>query len=191
MTNTIKINDYTDLYGTSNLKTMFGDKASEIGKIPFDIKNPFVDLNSIAKILGLTVSETDLSVDGFFKSQGKMIELNKNVSEGRKRFTLAHEMAHSINSADKENLQFRKFENYTPAERRDEQKANQLAAELLMPNKKLLVYLMKEALNSIGANPSGFDNFERDRALSEVAAKLKVSSQSLKYRLQNLRILGK
>lgn len=189
MINVTEINNYTDLYGQQQLNEIFENMAGEVGQIPFDINKPYVDLNKIAEILGLSVIETDLAVDGFFKSEGKEIQLNRNVSEGRKRFTLAHEMAHSIRNSDQTDLQFRKSGSYAPNEIKNEHAANGLAAKLLMPNKELLIYLMKESLTSIGADYRSFDAFEQDRALADVAEKLKVSSLSLKFRLQNLRIL--
>ncbi|GDZ84660.1 hypothetical protein LCIT_19020 [Leuconostoc citreum] len=180
--------EYSQLYDPAFLNK-FGSKKEEIGQLTLHDDNPVIDLNQIANILGLEVTEEDLAVDGFFKKVDKHIVINQNVSEGRKRFTLAHEIGHSQLGNDEPAIAFRGAESYTDDEQLKEVLANKFAAELLMPNKDLLIDLMKKALCDLGADPQHFGYFERDLALSDVSSRIKVSSEALKFRLLNLNVL--
>lgn len=190
----MNIKKYDDLYD-ANFLQKFGEKSSEIGDIPFDPQNPAINLNKIATILGFDVQQTEAEAelswewDGYIKRSDKKIVLNKNVSEGRQRFTLAHELGHSISDINVSDTSFRGKDEYNEQEKSEEKRANSFAAELLMPNKLLLVQLMKKALSDIGANPEKFSLLQKKTALSVVAKLLKVSPQALEYRLMNLNIL--
>lgn len=179
---------YADLYDRDFLNK-FGDKSEEIGQIPFDIQHPAIDLSKIADILDVNIKESDLKVkDGYVKRSDRNITINENISEGRKRFTIAHELGHYISNGT-EDVFYRGAESYDGSKQAEEREANSFAAELLMPNKKVLTDLMKRELVNIGSNPSRVSEFEIKTVIAKIAKLLQVSSQALEYRYINLNIL--
>jgi len=118
--------------------------------------HPPINVKQLIETMGITVIEIPFNnpgVSGCIKRSSKngqpVIIVNKNHMETRKRFTLAHELAHAILHStndlhvDTEQIYFRD-ENSQLAEDIKEIQANQFAAELLMPKHLLTEDIKKE-----------------------------------------------
>lgn len=139
-----------------------------------------VDPVAIAKKLGIEVYETELpaAVSGaIVKQKGRdaQILVQKDDSDNRKRFTIAHELGHFIAHSEDAGANTATFEY---VDLRDPQAsngsnpqeifANQFAAELLMPESKLRAIYPKVPATAI------------------LAARFSVSIEAMDYRLANL-----
>lgn len=115
-----------------------------------------VPIVNIATELGLDVYETDDFKDdlsGSIKKEGErfVIYVNSHQSPWRKRFTIAHEIAHFLKHKDKIDVEhFDSVKQPSPElhredgvvmtqeERKIEQEANEIAADILMPKEAFL-----------------------------------------------------
>ncbi|MDR3596874.1 ImmA/IrrE family metallo-endopeptidase [Clostridium sp.] len=132
-----------------------------------------VDIKAIIQDNGLIFEESDLpsSISGYLKYlDGKwIIGVNKNHNSKRQRFTIAHEFGHYIlhrreGTAFEDTTFFRKSN-----ESSIEYKANEFAAEILMPEE-----MIKKAIqNGI-------------KKIDELAEQFGVSVQAIKYRANEL-----
>lgn len=168
-------------------RTKMERKANEItkGNVP-------TDLNKIAQDFGASIHAESLDddVSGMLitssKSDKKIILVNKRNHENRKRFTIAHEIAHLIMHQDKEEvfidsrgsatLYFRSKEsidNIPLAERQ----ANEFASCILMPEGAIANYIKD--------NPIDLND---DVAVKIMANKFGVSIQALSIRLARLNL---
>lgn len=136
-------------------------------------------MREIANQLNITIIQYPFPNDisgVFFKKDGKLfIGVNESDSEYRQRFTIAHEIGHCIlhptellHYDRQEIVHFRAKNLATPAE----VEANYFAAELLMPEERILICVN----NGI-------------RSISELANRFKVSEEAMEYRLINLGLL--
>ena|SRR5579872_4877991 len=141
-----------------------------------------VDVKGIAEALGLRVWEASLpdaisgklfqdSVNG--GSEGYSITVNSNEPLRRKRFTIAHEIAHFVLHRDKigplgvvDDTWYR-----SGLSTNEEIEANRLAAEILMPEHLLRHYRFSAAMFNV----------------EQLANLFKVSSQAMSIRLSSLR----
>lgn len=131
------------------------DKIAEIIRRENGIEpSYFIDITELAKSLGCEVFEAefkDPSVSGLVTRgpKGEIIKINKDNTEERKRFTIAHELAHVIlhqNVAT--HVDYRKpYSTYDEDELRKEVQADMLAAAMLMP--KELVKQAWKKLNDV------------------------------------------
>ena len=153
-----------------------------------DAFNIPVRIDVVAHRLGLYIDEIPLDdeVSGILvveDNQGT-IGVNKFHSEVRRRFTIAHEIAHYILHRDKSELfidkKYTAFRNAdsSSGEMRIEIQANQFAASLLMP-----AILLKKEVAKLDDLDLG-----DDLALRRLAQKFDVSLQAMAYRLSNLGI---
>jgi len=144
-----------------------------IGIFPLDI------YCVIKKIFSIKIYETDIGKDvsGFLEKIGNTwaIYVNRNESEYRKRFTLAHELGHYIlhreipnNSLAFRDQIFFRDENTSPQEK----EANKFAANLLMPQDDFL-----KAIKD-GDNP-----------ILKLADKFKLSTAAVRYRAYQLGLI--
>lgn len=128
------------------------DKIKKI-LIDNDLYKAPIDVVKLANIFGLTIFQQELDYDGAILSKKdgfeidgekcyKAILININQIPTRKRFTIAHELAHWIVTpeSDRNNLYAHRDDNLTGFN--DEPEINDIASELLMP-----YGLIKEALN--------------------------------------------
>ncbi len=140
------------------------------------------DVTRIAKKLGLEVYEVEFEspdISGMIKTEAgnTIIYVNRNDNEGRKRFTIAHEIGHFIlhhKVVESEGIvDFRQStKNYTSeAELVRETQANMFAAALLLPKGEV-----KRAWDQI-------------HDIEEVAKIFHVSKKALVIRLDNLGLL--
>lgn len=122
----------------------------------WDLVNSFtppIDVRIIANRLGLSVIE-DISMDNDISGclenkRGQWcIYVNAFHNEQRKRFTIAHEIAHfvlhSSNTSSFKDISFFR----SPSSDKIEQEANKLAAEILMPT-EMYLHAIREGHNSI------------------------------------------
>ena len=139
---------------------------------------------TLAQREGIAVNNAKFSDDnlsGMIAKRGKnmTILVNRDDTPNRKRFTIAHELAHHFlhlagdgeyvdGEADlfRENLE--EDSEDSPSERRAEIQANIFAAALLMPEESIRVY------------------WERTGSVSAMAAAFGVSQEALGYRLARL-----
>jgi hypothetical protein len=151
------------------------------GASPGDIiryftKTPPPDVLGIAKALGLQVLEEELgpTIAGIIKSDpvgdGTIrysIIVNSADPYFRKRFTLAHEVAHFLLHRDKITHSFKEDRMYrSPLGGQLEEQANRLAADILMPRR-----LIRELLEQGIKTPAG------------LAAQFQVSLPAMEVRL--------
>lgn len=150
------------------------------------------DLEGIAGNFGATirVEKLDGDVSGMLitssKSSKKVILINKDNHENRRRFTVAHEIAHLImhkgedevfvDSRGSATLYFRSKEsvNQIPLA---ERQANEFASCILMPQKALLNYIKN--------NPIDIND---DTSVKIMANRFGVSVQALSIRLARLKL---
>lgn len=147
-----------------------------------------IELRDIIKAEGINIEERtwpdDLSGLLIIKGDSKLIGVNFDNNEVRKRFTLAHELGHFVLHKDessifKDNQLFkRQSEGYSSREERMEQEANYFAASILMP----------ESLVRKEAKEMQCDLHEEDN-VRVLANKFEVSLPAMTFRLINLGII--
>ncbi len=145
-----------------------------------------VDVASLAEFLGVAIVEEDLedSVSGMLivkDERGGIIGVNANHHPNRKRFTVAHELAHYVLHRKKARVfvdaapVFFRDDVSSEGTRSQEIEANTFAAELLMPKTDLV--------NQLDGQP--VDAFD-ELSVRRLAARFEVSSQALTIRLTRL-----
>ena len=163
-------------------KSKIRAKVSEL-LTRFRITEPPVDVEKIAKNLGIRVEFIDFDKDeisGLLVRKGKktVLGVNRKHSENRQRFTIAHEIGHFLLHktkpifVDELALHFRtqiSGEGINP----EEIEANALAAELLMPRQ----FIEEDVANIDVLN---------EKAIQDLAQKYKVSVEAFVFRLTNL-----
>jgi Zn-dependent peptidase ImmA (M78 family) len=147
-----------------------------------------VQVIECAKFLGIIIKniELDEDVSGFLllkDDSTALIGINKSNPINRRRFTLAHEIAHYILHAkdsklfvDKDEKVLYRDSNSSTGELGKEREANAFAAALLMPEK----LLRKEIENQ---------KEEKEKFISNLAKKFQVSEQAITIRLTNLGLI--
>lgn len=153
-----------------------------------DVTTAPVPVEKIAASLGAQVrySELDESLSGmiFISGEVPVIGVNFRHHPNRRRFTIAHEIAHlelhrdmianEIHVDKKFRVLMRDAQSASGTERMEIQ-ANRFAAELLMPASLLNPMLKKQ----------GFD-IDDDEPLERLARKFRVSRQALEFRIRNM-----
>lgn len=163
----------------------------------FGIHEPFVPVDKIAKLKGIEIVNYDFDdeVSGVLviKDSVATIGINRANSTERKRFTIAHEIAHFTlhwNPVSKTNQEvfvdkdlFMKFRNtmsdYSSSEIIMEQEANAFAAALLMPKHFIEKELRGEQ----------YQTLREPEIINSLAKRFKVSAPAMTYRLTNLQML--
>jgi Zn-dependent peptidase ImmA (M78 family) len=148
-----------------------------------------IKIEDCAKYLGIKLEalELDDDVAGFLllkDSNTVNIGYNKNNAPQRRRFTIAHEIAHYILHANdskifvdkEEKLLYRDGKSST-GELVKEREANAFAAALLMPQKLLIEEVEKHKLET------------KEKFISSLAKTFKVSEQAITIRLTNLGLI--
>lgn len=145
-----------------------------------------VDVRRIAKELGVAVideeaesftdEEAGLSRSGYIKQDGNLITIhvNKNQSEIKKRFTIAHEIAHFLLHSDTLKVRGTMDRNESPLGihiDKKESEANALAADILMPLDKIRFLLDESVANG------------QSMTIEDLAERLQVPKQALKIKL--------
>jgi Zn-dependent peptidase ImmA (M78 family) len=153
------------------------------------ITTPSVDVKAIAALKGVIVVEEPNNDDfsGFlFRSSDAppVIGLNSNNPLTRKRFTIAHELAHLLLHStsgvhvDEIVVQMRDRKASEGVDER-EMEANRFAAELLMPQK-----FLEEDIQSMGRIHA-----DDEEAIARLAKRYGVSKQAMAIRLSSLKLV--
>ncbi len=122
------------------------DPIKEVGKLreKHKLDHLSVDVYELAKKEGFKVIETNYLFENTsgvikIKDNSKNIYVKKSMKQGKKNFVIAHELGHysmEYNGNSEFNSAYRKINNIVPSighNKGNEEKANQFAAELLMP----------------------------------------------------------
>ena len=149
-----------------------------------------VDVKQVAKKLNIELRETSFkrNISGIlYIEKGKgVIGYNKNESEVRQRFTIAHEIGHYLlHRLDREIFYEKEFKLYrnsksSTGEEEMEREANAFAAALLMPKDRLQKEIEKIHFDFVS---------DKDEMLEKLAKSFKVSNQAMMYRILNLRLV--
>ena len=148
----------------------------------YRINEPPVDIIKVAQSLGFIIIPFDFpeTISAVIKIEGakKIIAVNKNHPEVRQRFSISHELGHYLSghenfSHDRETLVDRD-KKYLDPNHREEEEADEFAAELLIPE-----FMLK---NDVLVN-------KLDAA--SLAKKYNVSEQTMWIQLINLKLAAK
>jgi len=172
---------------------------SLVEKILLDrqIKKPHIPVEAIVKSLAVEIrtDRVDDGLSGFLvrstDSGHAVIGVNARHSEGRRRFTIAHELGHYLLHEGEVvhfdghrpgfTVNLRSSDNFSAGDSDIEREANLFAAELLMPAR----FLERDPrIKRIDL----FDE-KNEAILEDLAKEYKVSVQALTYRLANLGLI--
>jgi Zn-dependent peptidase ImmA (M78 family) len=131
------------------LKKRYSTKSEKVKKTPDEvalelleesgISEPPVNLEKICKHLRISLEESDkIDFDGCIMREKKkdftLVLVNKNITDGRRRFTIAHEIGHLVLEHLTEIKKFNCGENGL-VKNEKEREADSFASRLLMPEK--------------------------------------------------------
>ncbi len=161
--------------------------------VEHDIDSVPVPIEAIARAQGLPIVETKMEADvsGALIRSGNLqgIAINSSQAPNRKRFTVAHELAHFLlNHVDKDHIDWqftviRRDGRSSEAEDDQEIAANFFAASLLMPK-----HLLRQDVERHKRFDGEIQLDDSDVLL--LAKKYKVSEAAMRYRLQNLSFMS-
>ncbi|RWY49358.1 ImmA/IrrE family metallo-endopeptidase [Mucilaginibacter gilvus] len=155
-----------------------------------------IDIKKIASSLGVSVMPYDFGneMSGVLVLNNDVgtIGYNKDHSEQRSRFTIAHELGHYILHRKNHNDVFvdkdfivmyrrRNDRNYTQIELIQEQEANAFAAAILMP---------EHLIECEVRNNNFYSELSELQLIDKLAKTFRVSSPAMTFRLHNLSILS-
>ena len=149
--------------------------------LPIDLEG-LIERDSV-KIITYPFQD-DISGVLVLDGESATIGVNRNSSNVRKRFTLAHELGHyklhtQKSSVFMDNVFFRKkSEGYTSKEEKIEREANYFAASILMPE-----HLVRKEISELNCD------LHDDLVLASLANKFEVSSSAMTFRLINLGLI--
>lgn len=111
----------------------------------YHINEPPVDINKVALFLGFIVVPFDFpeTISAVIKIEGtkKVIAVNKNHPEVRQRFSISHELGHYLsgheNFSHDQGVLVDRDKKYLDPHHRQEEEADEFAAELLIPETML------------------------------------------------------
>lgn len=146
----------------------------------FKFTEPPVNVISIAEGLGFKVVPHDfpdtMSATIFLENNIKAIGVNKNHPNVRQSFSIAHELGHYLSGHEDFSYERKTFiekdKRYLDPHHRDEEEADEFAAELLMPD-----FMLKR------------DVLENKLDISALSKKYEVSEQAMTIQLVNLKLL--
>lgn len=144
----------------------------------YKIIDPPVDVIKVSNLLGFKVVPFDFpeTLSAVIKIGGtkKIIAVNKNKPEVRQRFSIAHELGHYLSGHDNFShgeTFIDRDKKYLDPHHREEEEADEFAAELLMPEFILKKDVLGHKLDAV-----------------ELAKKYNVSEQAMWLQLINLKL---
>lgn len=154
------------------------EKAHNI-LLMYRIIEPPIDVEKIATLLDFKVIPFDFpeTMSAVIKIDGtkKVIAFNKNKPEVRQRFSIAHELGHYLsghnNFSHEKEVFVDREKKYLDPYHRDEEEADEFAAELLMPETILKKDVLENRLDA-----------------ATLAKKYNVSEQAMWLQLINLKL---
>lgn len=179
---------YGDLYDKKFLN-QFNENCKNAIK-SLQLKKDFViDVEKIIELCGIQIDYDIIDESGKFDSEANKILVNSLEPDTRQRFTLAHELGHFVLNHQGVNHRSDNSSVYSNEQSRlNEIAANQFAAELIMPKelvRKCLIQTMKDLNYDLKQT---FDESDLEYIYEDMAQKMNVSKQALKYRLNNLKV---
>lgn len=157
-----------------------------------------IDVDKIATLLSIDVEEDFAESDfigriSFEKERPKItINILENTYEPRRRFTLAHELAHYCLHSNKQKAAF--VDTRKTMDRSGsywdtyESEANAFAARLLMP-KSIIVSEGNSIIDTYKSAASTKGGMPRNDFIDAMAKRFNVSNAAMEYRLINLAII--
>jgi Zn-dependent peptidase ImmA (M78 family) len=157
-------------------------KAANILEM-FGVTAPPVDVHRIAQELGFLIVPYEFGEDTsallLIREDAKVIGVNQSDAPVRVRFSIAHELGHYLSGHEdfsargkEEKIHIDGRFDWTDPQQRQEQEANEFAAELLMPE-----HLLKWELANLGKLDA-----------NELARKFNVSEQAMWIQLVDLKL---
>lgn len=145
----------------------------------YHVTEPPIDVTKIANLLGFKVVPFDFpeTMSAVIKIEGtkKIIAFNKNQPEVRQRFSISHELGHYLSGHDNFSHERETFvdrdKRYLDPHHREEEEADEFAAELLMPEGMLKKDVLENKLDAV-----------------TLAKKYNVSEQAMWIQLINLKL---
>lgn len=179
---------YIDLFSES-IKDLIISKNSSALDL-FITKEKFcIDVIELARVLGLNVKYEMMNDEQSGYIEDNEIHVNSNHHINRQRFTIAHEIAHYLLDHKGVNKRTSDSSLYTFQQMGFERAANDLAANLLMPESQVeALYKKFLEVNELDTE----DNLTPDQTYNLVeymSDKLCVSNSAMNYRLLNLGII--
>ncbi len=161
----------------------------------FGLSKTSIDIKKIANLLGVTLLEYDFGEEMsgvlVLKNDKGTIGYNKDHSDQRQRFTIAHELGHFVLHRKNHNDVFvdkdfiimyrRRNGDYSESELIQEQEANAFAAAILMPE-----HLIEQELR----NNNYYPHLSELQLIEKLAKTFKVSAPAMTFRLNNLNVLS-
>lgn len=145
----------------------------------YKIVEPAIDVEKIATLLDFQVFPFDFpeTMSAVIKIDGtkKVLAFNKNKPEVRQRFSIAHELGHYLsghnNFSHEHETHVDRDKKYLDPHHRDEEEADEFAAELLMPESMLKKDVLEDSME-----------------IEALAKRYKVSEQAMIIQLINLKL---
>ena len=166
---------------------MLMERKAEQLLIKAGVDTPPVPVEQVAAQLGIKIELADLGEDCsavLVRNGGRaVIGVNKDHHPNRRRFSIAHEIAHFLlhegeTYIDKGyRVHFRDLESGSGT-KLEEMEANAFAAALLMPAKRVRDAFRQQPFELTG-----------DDSLELLAKKFSVSTEAMTYRLMNLQLI--
>ncbi|WCL51257.1 ImmA/IrrE family metallo-endopeptidase [Leptospira sp. GIMC2001] len=154
-----------------------------------------IDLSKITEFLKIKLAEEVLpnEISGVLDTRDynkPIILVNKNQSENRQRFSIAHEIGHFVlhhldGKVHMDKKVFFRQDIPNKEDAKKEREANLFAAELLMPSDILLNKFVNHDSRVI------LEYWDNDDFLNQLAVEFKVSLPAMVIRLQELKLIPK
>jgi len=173
-------------------------------QVLFDYKIYDIPVTAIPKVLqGESIRLVDVYVDddscGMYciVGNGRMIYVNHNMGQGRRNFTIAHELGHHFlgHRLNEYCRIYRSLNISTHRKDPQEVEANYFAACFIMPY-ELVMPLFNEVVSTLGfskdnaINASDKDQLQASQeVIKQVANSMMVSQEAAFYRLKSLKLL--
>jgi Zn-dependent peptidase ImmA (M78 family) len=148
-------------------------------------------IRDYAKELGLVIAEENLKFTRSGSLHNNIITVNAIHIESRKNFTIAHELAHYLlghGNQEKEYVNRDSEANYSKEQLKQEEEADELASELLMPEQKFKEkideYLYIKRLDKLNHSDIKF-------LATDLSTYFSTSKSSIIVRLKNLSYVSK
>ena len=143
-------------------------------------------LDRLSKALSVRVERSDIgNVDGWcyhLPDGGRVVRLNTSTSRERQRFTLAHELAHFIIGARRDEMTLF-LDVYNPRSR-EERDADELASKLLLPSRRVI-----EIIGTHAVDYPAIKELMRKARVSDIVVALRLAKSGEEFGLTNPRIV--
>ncbi|REH91765.1 hypothetical protein DOS68_02500 [Staphylococcus felis] len=168
---------------------LISDKSPIILDMSISKDKFYIDVEKIANQLGLKISYVDCEPEESGSIVDNAICVNEKHHKNRQRFTIAHEIGHYLLNHEGKNHRTNDISKYTNNQLVEERKANDIAAQILMPKVQMeAIYIKFLEINDLD-NQDKLTLEQKDRLFDYIADKMFVSKSAASYRLLNLGIV--